>query len=124
LENDKDALTTNVAYKLNLRGPSFSVQTFCSTSLVATHIACQNLRHGECDLALAGGVSIRVPVQAGYLYQPGDQASPDGHCRTFDAQAAGATFGDGVAIVLLKRLADALADGDTIHAVIKGSAIN
>ncbi len=124
LENDKDALTTNVSYKLNLRGPSFAVQTYCSTSLVATHLACRSLRAGECDLALAGGVSVRVPVRAGYLYQEGDQVSPDGHVRTFDADGAGATFGDGVAVVVLKRLADALADGDTIHAVIKGSAIN
>ena len=124
LENDKDALTTNVSYKLNLRGPSFAVQTYCSTSLVAVHIACRSLRSGECDMALAGGVSIRVPVQNGYLYQEGDQVSPDGHCRTFDAQAEGTTFGDGVAVVVLKRLADALADGDTIHAVIRGSAVN
>jgi len=124
LENDKDALTTNVSYKLNLRGPSFAVQTFCSTSLVATHLACRSLRAGDCDIALAGGVSVRVPVNTGYLFQEGDQVSPDGHCRTFDANAGGATFGDGVAIVVLKRLADALADGDTIHAVIRGSAIN
>ncbi len=124
LENDKDALTTNVSYKLNLRGPSFAVQTYCSTSLVATHLACRSLRAGECDLALAGGVSVRVPVRAGYLYQEGDQVSPDGHVRTFDADGAGATFGDGVAVVVLKRLEDALADGDTIHAIIKGSAIN
>ncbi|HEX6292109.1 MAG TPA: SDR family NAD(P)-dependent oxidoreductase, partial [Herpetosiphonaceae bacterium] len=124
LENDKDALATNVAYKLNLHGPSFAVQTFCSTSLVATHLACRSLLDGECDMALAGGVSVRVPVKAGYLYVEGDQVSPDGCCRTFDARGEGAIFGDGVAIVLLKRLDDALADGDTIHAVIKGSAIN
>ncbi len=124
LENDKDALATNVAYKLNLRGPSFAVQTFCSTSLVAVHLACRSLLSGECDMALAGGVSVRVPVRAGYLYQQGDQVSPDGHCRTFDAEGEGAIFGDGVAVVVLKRLADALEDGDTIHAVIKGSAIN
>ncbi|HEX6290048.1 MAG TPA: beta-ketoacyl synthase N-terminal-like domain-containing protein, partial [Herpetosiphonaceae bacterium] len=124
LENDKDALATNVAYKLNLRGPSFAVQTFCSTSLVATHLACRSLLDGECDMALAGGVSVRVPVKAGYLYVQGDQVSPDGCCRTFDARSEGATFGDGAAIVVLKRLDDALADGDTIHAVIKGSAIN
>ncbi|HEU4325735.1 MAG TPA: SDR family oxidoreductase [Roseiflexaceae bacterium] len=124
LENDKDALATNVAYKLNLRGPSFAVQTFCSTSLVAVHLACRSLLGGECDMALAGGVSVRVPVRAGYLFQQGDQVSPDGHCRTFDAQGEGAIFGDGVAVVMLKRLADALEDGDTVHAVIKGSAIN
>ncbi|MBV9790075.1 MAG: SDR family oxidoreductase [Chloroflexi bacterium] len=124
LENDKDALATNVAYKLNLQGPSFAVQTFCSTSLVATHLACRSLLGGECDIALAGGVSVRVPVKAGYLYVEGDQVSPDGTCRTFDASGEGAIFGDGVAIVALKRLDDALADGDTIHAIIKGSAIN
>lgn len=122
--NDKDSLTTNVSYKLNLKGPSFAVQTFCSTSLVATHLACQSLLHGECDLAMAGGVSIRVPVKAGHLYEEGGMESPDGHCRTFDAQAKGSMFGDGVGIVVLKRLDEALADGDIIHAVIKGSAIN
>jgi len=124
LENDKDALTLNVSYRLNLRGPSVSVQTFCSTSLVASHMACRALRNGDCDLALAGGVSVRVPVKAGYLYQEGDQVSHDGHCRSFDAAADGTTFGDGVAMVVLKRLGDALEDGDRIHAVIKGSAIN
>ncbi len=122
--NDKDALTTTVSYKLNLNGPSFAVQTFCSTSLVATHLACQSLLNGECDIALAGGVSIRVPNKTGYLYEQGGQESPDGHCRTFDADAHGSLFGDGVGVVVLKRLADAIADGDTIHAVIKGSAVN
>ena len=122
--NDKDGLTTNVSYKLNLRGPSLAVQTYCSTSLVATHLACRSLLNGECDIALAGGVSVRVPSKSGYLYREGDQLSPDGHCRTFDARARGATFGDGVAIVVLKRLEDAIEDGDTIHAVIKGSAVN
>jgi acyl transferase domain-containing protein/acyl carrier protein len=122
--NDKDSLTTTVSYKLDLKGPSYAVQTFCSTSLVATHLACQSLLNGECDLALAGGVSIRVPVVAGHLYEPGGMESPDGHCRSFDAQAKGGMFGDGVGIVVLKRLEEALADGDSIHAVIKGSAIN
>ena len=122
--NDKDSLTTSVSYKLNLKGPSFAIQTFCSTSLVAVHLACQSLLHGECDLALAGGVSIRVPVKAGHLYGEGGMESPDGHCRTFDAEAKGSMFGDGVGIVVLKRLSEALADGDIIHAVIKGSAIN
>jgi acyl transferase domain-containing protein/acyl carrier protein len=122
--NDKDSLTTTVSYKLNLKGPSLAVQTFCSTSLVATHLACQNLLHGECDIALSGGVSLKVPAVTGYLYQEGGMESPDGHCRTFDAQAGGSNFGDGVAIVALKRLEDALEDGDTIYAVIKGSAIN
>ena len=122
--NDKDALATAVCYKLNLRGPSVAVQTFCSTSMVAVHLACQSLRHGECDLALAGGVSVRVPHKAGYLAVDGGMESPDGHCRTFDARAQGTLFGDGVGIVVLKRLDDALADGDTIYAVIKGSGMN
>lgn len=122
--NDKDSLTTTVSYKLNLKGPSFAIQTFCSTSLVATHLACQSLLQGECDMALAGGASLRVPTKNGYLYQEGGMDSPTGHCYTFDARAKGSIFGDGVGIVVLKRLSDALADGDTIHAVIKGSAIN
>ena len=122
--NDKDSLATNISYKMNLRGPSLTIQTFCSTSLVATHLACQSLLNGECDLAMAGGVSLRIPSKAGYLYQEGGQESADGHCYTFDARATGSTFGDGAAVVVLKRLVDALADGDTIHAVIKGSAIN
>jgi len=122
--NDKDSLATAVSYKLNLRGPSLAVQTFCSTSLVATHLACQSLRNGECDMALAGGVSVRVPVKKGYMFVEGGIESPDGHCRTFDVRAEGTLFGDGVGIVALKRLEDALADGDLIHAVIKGSAVN
>lgn len=122
--NDKDSLTTSVSYKFNLKGPSFAVQTFCSTSLVAVHLGCQSLLHGECDLALAGGVSIRVPTVAGHIYQEGGMESPDGHCRTFDAQAKGSMFGDGVGIVVLKRLQEALDDGDQVLAVIKGSAVN
>ena len=122
--NDKDSLTSSVSYKLNLRGPSLAVQTFCSTSLVATHLACQSLLNGECDLALAGGASINIPSVGGHLYEPGGMESPDGHCRTFDAQAHGSMFGDGVGVIVLKRLSDALEDGDFIHAVIKGSAIN
>jgi acyl transferase domain-containing protein/acyl carrier protein len=122
--NDKDSLTSSVSYKLNLRGPSLAVQTFCSTSLVATHLACQSLLNGECDMALAGGASISVPSLGGHLYEPGGMESPDGHCRTFDAQARGSMFGDGVGVVVLKRLEDAIADGDYIQAVIKGSAIN
>jgi acyl transferase domain-containing protein len=122
--NDKDALATNVSYRLDLRGPSVTVQTFCSTSLVAVHLACASLRRGECDMALAGGVSIRVPDRSGYLYLEGNQASPDGHVRTFDADAHGSMFGDGVAVVTLKRLDRALADRDTVLAVIRGSAIN
>ncbi|MCP3805305.1 SDR family NAD(P)-dependent oxidoreductase [Allokutzneria sp. A3M-2-11 16] len=122
--NDKDSLTTTVSYKLNLRGPSMAVQTFCSTSLVATHMAVRSLRDGECDIALAGGVSVRVPDRVGHRHQEGGMESPDGHVRTFDAAARGSMFGDGVGVVALKRLADALADGDHVHAVIKGSAVN
>lgn len=122
IAGDKDYLTTRVSYKLNLEGPSYSVQTACSTSLVAVHLASQSLLNGECDIALAGGVSINF--SRGYLYKEGGISSPDGHCRAFDAQAQGTVGGEGVGIVVLKRLDDALADGDTIHAVIKGSAVN
>jgi len=122
--NDKDYLTTRISYKLNLKGPSVAVQTACSTSLVAVHLACRGLLSGDCDMALAGGISLRIPQKSGYLYHEGGIYSPDGHCRAFDAEAKGATFGSGVGIVVLKRLEDALAAGDTVHAVIKGSAIN
>ena len=122
--NDKDHLTTRASYKLNLRGPSMAVQSACSTSLVAVHLACQGLLGYQCDLALAGGSSIGVPQRAGYLYAEGGIMSPDGHCRPFDAQAAGTVFGNGVGVVVLKRLSDALADQDTIYAVIKGSSVN
>ncbi|MBR8839549.1 MAG: acyltransferase domain-containing protein [Stigonema ocellatum SAG 48.90 = DSM 106950] len=122
--NDKDHLPTQVSYKLNLRGPSVNVQTTCSTSLVAVHLACQSLLNGESDIALAGGVSIKVPQKTGYRYQEGGINSPDGHCRAFDAEAKGTIFGSGLGVVVLKRLEDAVADGDFIHAVIKGSAIN
>ena len=122
--SDKDYLATRVSYKLNLRGPSVGVQTACSTSLVAVHMACQSLLNGECDVALAGGVTIRLPQEKGYTYQEGGYLSPDGHCRAFDAEARGAVFGNGVGVVVLKRLADAVADGDSIDAVIRGSAIN
>jgi amino acid adenylation domain-containing protein len=122
--NDKDYLTTRVSYKLDLKGPSVAVQTACSTSLVAVGTACQSLLQYQCDLALAGGSSIGVPQRAGYLYQEGGIGSPDGHCRAFDAEAGGTVGGDGVGVVVLKRLDDALADGDTIHAIITGFAIN
>ncbi|NEO98309.1 MAG: SDR family NAD(P)-dependent oxidoreductase [Symploca sp. SIO2E9] len=122
--NDKDYLPTRISYKLNLTGPSINIQTACSTSLVAVHLACQSLLNNECDMTLAGGVSVLLPNQAGYLYQEGMILSPDGHCRAFDAQAQGTVGGNGLGIVVLKRLADAIADGDEIHAVIKGSAIN
>ncbi len=119
-----DALSTMVSFKLNLRGPSLTVQTACSTSLVAVHLACQSLLSRESDMALAGGVNLNIPQERGYVYQKGMILSPDGHCRPFDADAAGTVFGGGVGLVLLKRLADALADGDCVHAVIKSSAIN
>jgi acyl transferase domain-containing protein/thioesterase domain-containing protein len=122
--NDKDFLTTRVSYCLDLRGPSVNVQTACSTSLVATHIACQSLLSGECDMALAGGVTIEIPHRRGYVYQPGEILSSDGHCRAFDHRAEGTIFGSGTGIVVLRRLADALRDGDVIHAIIKGSAVN
>lgn len=122
--NEKDHLTTRVSYKLNLRGPSINLQTACSTSLVATVVACQNLLLGQCDMALAGGVTIKVPHVAGYRYQVGGITSPDGHCRAFDAEGQGTIGGNGVGIVVLKRLQDALAAGDQIHAVIRGFALN
>lgn len=124
IANDKDHLTTRASFKLNLKGPSLAVQTSCSTSLVAVHQACQSLLNCQCDMALAGGVSISVPQISGYLYFEGGIDSPDGHCRAFDAKADGTVGGSGVGVLALKRLADALADGDEIHAVIKGSAIN
>lgn len=122
--NDRDHLTTQTAYRLNLKGPCVSIQTACSTSLVAVHLACQSLLNRECDMALAGGVSVGVPQVQGGVYQEGSIISPDGHCRAFDAAAAGTVKGSGVGIVVLKRLADALADGDRVEAVVKGSAIN
>ena len=122
--NDKDYLTTRVSYKLNLTGASVNIQTACSTSLVAIHMACQSLLAGECDMALAGGVSVHVPQKVGYLYRDGTILSPDGHCRAFDAGAQGTLFGSGAGIVVLKRLEDAIRDRDRIYAVIKGSAIN
>lgn len=122
--NDKDFLATRASYVFNLRGPSVNVQTACSTSLVAVHMACQSLLSGESDLAIAGGCTIELPHRRGYLYQPGEILSPDGHCRAFDADAAGTVFGSGVGVVVLRRLADAIAAGDPIHAVIKGTAVN
>ncbi|REG22604.1 amino acid adenylation domain-containing protein [Archangium gephyra] len=121
---ESDFLATRVSYKLDLRGPGLTVRTGCSGSLVAVHLACRGVLSGECDLALAGGVSISVPLAGGYLYQPGMILSPDGHCRAFDARASGTVRGNGVGAVVLKRLDRALADGDTIHAVIRGSAVN
>jgi acyl transferase domain-containing protein len=122
--NDKDFLATRVAYHFNLKGPALTVQTGCSTSLVATHLACQALLGFQCDVALAGGVSVHMPQRTGYHYQEGGITSPDGHCRAFDAKGQGTLFGSGAGVVVLKRLEDALNDGDTIHAIIRGSAIN
>ncbi len=124
LGSDKDHLCPYVSYALDLRGPSVVIQTACSTSLVAVHLACQALLTRECDLALAGGVSIRVPSGIGYLYVEGGPLSPDGRCRPFDAQARGTVSGSGVGVVVLKRLADAVAGNDSIRAVILGSAVN
>jgi acyl transferase domain-containing protein len=124
LGNDKDHLTTQVSYKLNLRGPSVTVQTACSTSLVAVVTACHSLLNYQCDMALAGGVAVNLPQNKGYLFQKGGIHSPDGHCRAFDAGAQGTVSGNGVGIVVLKRLSDALADGDEIRAVIRGAAMN
>ncbi len=124
LANDKDFLTTRVSYKLNLRGPSVNVQTACSTSLAAVHLACRSLLDGESEVALAGGVSVRVPHLVGYFAREGDVLSPDGHCRPFDARACGTLFGSGVGVVVLKPLDRALADRDHIYALVLGSALN
>lgn len=124
LGNGTDFAATRVAYKLNLRGPSVGIQTACSTSLVAVHLACQSLLTYQTDLSLVGGSSISVPQRVGYLYKEGGIVSPDGHCRPFDAAASGTVPGSGVGVVVLKRLSEALADGDNIRAVIRGSAIN
>ena len=124
LGNDKDFPSTRISYKLNLTGPSINVQTACSTSLVAVHLACQAIFAGECDMALAGAATVRVPQRVGYTSVKGGILSPDGHCRAFDADAQGTIFGSGVGAVLLKDLAAAVADGNHIYAVIRGSAIN
>lgn len=124
LSNDKDFLSTRVSYQLDLRGPSLNVQTACSTSLVAVHLACQSLIAGECDMALAGGVTHEIPQGQGYRYREEEVRSADGRCRAFDANAGGTVFGSGAGIVVLRRLGDALRDGDTIYAVIRGTAIN
>ena len=122
VSNDADYLATRISFKLNLNGPSISVQTACSTALVAVHLACESLRTGSCDLAIAGGATIRSGEYPGYQFYKGGIYSPDGHCRAFDAAAQGTVIGEGAGLVVLKRLADALADGDTIRAVIKASA--
>lgn len=124
LANEKDYITTRVANKLNLTGPAISVHTACSTSLVAVAQAFHALRTGQCRMALAGGASITCPPRSGYLYNEGSMLSPDGHTRSFDAKAKGTVFSDGATVVLLKRLSDAIADGDTIYAVLRGAAVN
>ncbi|MDA0119661.1 non-ribosomal peptide synthetase/type I polyketide synthase [Vibrio sp. T11.5] len=124
LGNDKDYLATRVAHKFNFTGPAFTVQTACSSSLVAAHLACESLRSGECDMAIAGGVAVSFPQISGYEYQPGMIFSPDGLCRPFDQQANGTFGGHGVGSVVLKRLDDAIEAGDTVLAVLRGSAIN
>jgi phthiocerol/phenolphthiocerol synthesis type-I polyketide synthase E len=124
LHNDKDYLATRVAHQFNLRGPALSVQTACSSSLVAVHLACQSILAGECDMALAGGASLRIPHRVGYWHEPGSMVSATGHCRPFDVRSDGTIFGSGVGVVVLKSLEAAVDDGDRIHAVIRGSALN
>jgi amino acid adenylation domain-containing protein len=124
IANEKDFLTNRAAYKLGLRGPALNIQTACSTSLVTVCVACQSLLDHGCDIALAGGVSLTFPQDRGYFYQEGSMTSPDGWCRPFDAKASGTVFSSGAGVVVLKRLAEAIADGDQIYAVIKGQALN
>ena len=124
LGNDKDHLATQVSYRLDLRGPSIGVQTACSTSLVAVALASQALVARQCDLALAGGVTVRVPQKSGHLFRAGGLGSPDGHCRAFSAEAQGSVFGSGLGVVVLERLDEALEKGDHVRAVIRGTAIN
>ena len=121
---DKDFLATRVSYKLNLTGPALTVQTACSTSMVAVHMACQSLLNGECAVALAGGVTVRVPTAAGYFHRDGGILSPEGRCLPFDERASGTLFGSGVGAVVLKPLEDALRDGDTVYATVLGTAVN
>ncbi len=124
LGNDKDYLATRVAFKLNLRGPAMTLQTACSTSMVAIVEACRAIRSGLCDMALAGGVAITLPLKRGYFYTEQGMLSGDGHCRAFDEKASGTVFGNGAGVVMLKRLGDALRDRDHIHAVIRGTGLN
>lgn len=124
LANEKDFLTTRISYRLNLNGPSINIFTACSTSLVAVCHAVNSLLNYQCDMALAGGISITFPQRSGYFHQEGNILSGDGHCRPFDDQSSGTTFSDGAGIVVLKRLEEAIADKDYIYAVIKGSCVN
>jgi len=122
--NDMNFLATRVSYELDLRGPSINIQTACSSALVSVHMACESIRRGDCVLAIAGGSTVLVPDRQGYQYLEGEILSPDGHCRPFDAKSAGTVFGSGSGCVVLKRLSAALDDGDTVHAVIRSSAVN
>jgi acyl transferase domain-containing protein/acyl carrier protein len=122
--SNKDFMSTRISYKLNLTGPSYTISTGCSTALVSIHLACRNLLSGECDLALAGGVRIKVPMRNGYVYEEGMLLSKDGHLRAFDERASGTAFSSGIGVVILKTLEEAMADQDHIYAVIKGSAVN
>ncbi|NJM31581.1 MAG: type I polyketide synthase [Limnobacter sp.] len=124
IANKNDYLATRLSYKLNLRGPSLDIQTACSSSLVCVHMACQSILLGECDMAIAGGAAVQIPIKSGYIYNEGSILSPDGYCRAFSSEAKGCVGGSGAGAVLLKKASAALADGDFIHAVIKGSAIN
>lgn len=124
LANEKDFVTTRTSYKLNLTGPSISISTACSTSLVAVIQAFSSLMNYQCDMAIAGGISVTTPQNSGYLYQDGGMLSPDGRCRPFDASAQGTTFNNGAGLVVLKRLEDALQDGDLIYAVMRGVGMN
>ena len=124
ITNDKDFIATRVSYKMNLTGPSMSVATLCSSSFVAIHLGCQALLNYQCDLALAGAISLQASRNEAFFYQEGGIGDPDGHCRAFDARASGTVSGSGIGIVALKRLEDALEDGDYIHAVIRGTAVN
>src|SRR5581483_10716762 len=124
IANRPDNLALRTSFKLNLRGPSLTVQTNCSTSLVTVHMACQSLLLGECELALAGGVTINVPQVMVQSYEEGGIGSRDGHCRPFDSKAQGIVSGNGVGVVVLRRLEDAIANGDHIEAVILASAVN
>ena len=124
ISNENDFLATRVSHNFNLKGPSLTVQTACSTSMVAVHLACQALLHYQCSIALAGGVCLIPKQKGGYFYQEGMILSPDGFCRAFDTKAQGTVLGQGAGVVVLKRLSEAIADGDTIDAVIRGTAIN
>ena len=124
LFNDKDFISTRLSYLLNLQGPSSTVYTACSTSLVSVDMACQSLLTGKCNISLAGGVSLSLPYKSGYTHEQGMVLSKDGHTNSFDADAAGTIWSDGAGVVVLKRLDDALRDGDIVHAVIKGTATN